>query len=436
MKNIPTPVSLHPWQEKSKSILLQALQNHSVALDCSDTGTGKTVTACAVAKALSIPFAIIAPKVVLPAWKEWCSTFGIYPEFVLNYEKLRTGNTEYIKKLGNKQWEWLNKGPDFLYIFDEVHRCKSYKSQNGAMLEAARPAKIMMLSATAAGSPLDMRFTGRLLGLHNGVNFFSWLHKNGVVKAPWGGMQFRGGKKVLVNIHSKIFPEKGVRIKISDLGDAFPSNQVNAQTFDISPRIGELYQEVEQEIAELKTKALNDRDPESPLTKRLRMRQEIELLRVPVMVEMAEEFLQEGKSVVCFVNFRQTMDALVERLEKHNPVRIVGDQSDQDRQDAINAFQSNAHHVIVCQIAAGGVGVSLHDLHGRPRVSLISPTYSAVDLKQALGRIHRSGSKSPALQYILFAANSVEEEVSQAVRRKLRNIDLLNDGDFIMHNNP
>jgi len=428
------PVVLHPWQEKAKSILLPALQNHSVALDCSDTGTGKTVTACSVAKNLGLPFAIIAPKIVLPAWKEWCSTFGLQPEFVLNYEKLRTGKTKFLKKLGNKQWEWANASPDFLFIFDEVHRCKSYKSQNGAMLEAARPSKILMLSATAAGSPLDMRFTGRLLGLHNGVNFFSWLHKNGVMKAPWGGMIFRGGKKVLVNIHSKIFPEKGVRIKISELGNAFPSNQVNAQTFDISPRIGELYQEVEKEISELKSKTLSDRDPESPLTKRLRMRQEIELLRVPVMVEMADEFLSEGKSVVCFVNFRQTLQAVMDRMEKHNPVFIAGDQSQEDRQDTINAFQSNAHHFLVCQIAAGGVGVSLHDLHGRPRVSLISPTYSAIDLKQALGRIHRSGAKSPALQYILFAANSVEEEVSQAVRRKLRNIDLLNDGDLLTHN--
>lgn len=434
MNAIQTPVTLYPWQKKAQATLLQALQNYSVALDCSDTGTGKTITACAVLKELGLPFAIVAPKVVLPAWREWCSTFGLQPEFVLNYEKLRTGNTAFISKLGNKQWRWKNNSSDFIYVFDEVHKCKSYKSQNGAMLEAARPSKILMLSATAASSPLDMRFTGRLLGLHNGIDYFRWLHKNGVVKAPWGGMQFRGGKKVLVDIHSKIFPHKGVRVKISELGEAFPSNQVNAQTFDISPRIGELYKEVEEEIAELKEKAISDRDPESPLTKRLRMRQEIELLRVPVMVEMAEDFLEEGKSVVCFVNFRQTLKALTDRMEKHQPLQIVGDQSEADRQDAIKAFQSNAHHFLVCQIAAGGVGVSLHDLHGRPRVSLISPTYSAVDLKQALGRIHRSGSKSPALQYILFAANSVEEEVSQAVRRKLKNIDLLNDGDLLTHN--
>ena len=434
MKSIQTLVQLHPWQEKSKSIILQAIRNHSIALDCSDTGTGKTVTACAVAKELGFEFAIIAPKIVLPAWKNWCSTFGLQPKFVLNYEKLRTGNTEFIKKLGNKQWDWRHKGKTFLYIFDEVHRCKSYKSQNGAMLEAAAGSNVLMLSATAAGSPMDMRFTGRLLGLHNGVDYFKWLHKNGVVKAPWGGMTFRGGRRVLTDIHSKIFPAKGVRVRISELGDAFPSNQVNAEVLDISPKIGELYQKVEEEILELKDRSRTDVDPENPLTKRLRMRQEIELLRVPVITEMAEEFIEEDKSVVCFINFRQTLDAIGERMKKHKPVYILGDQTTEERESAIASFQANKSHLIICQIAAGGVGVSLHDLHGRPRVSLISPTYSAVDLKQALGRIHRTGAKTPALQYILFAANSVEEEVSKSVKTKLRNIDLLNDGDLITHN--
>jgi hypothetical protein len=203
---------------------------------------------------------------------------------------------------------------------------------------------------------------------------------------------------------------------------------------DISPKIGELYQKVEEEILELKDRSRTDVDPENPLTKRLRMRQEIELLRVPVITEMAEEFIEEGKSVVCFVNFRQTLDAIGERMKKHKPVYILGDQTTDQRESAIASFQANKSHLIICQIAAGGVGVSLHDLHGKPRVSLISPTYSAVDLKQALGRIHRTGAKTPALQYILFAANSVEEEVSKSVKTKLRNIDLLNDGDLLTHN--
>ena len=61
---------------------------------------------------------------------------------------------------------------------------------------------------------------------------------------------------------------------------------------------------------------------------------------------------------------------------------------------------------------------------------MISPSFSAIDLKQALGRIHRAGGKSPAIQKIIFAADSVEMGVCQAVRRKLTNLDLINDDEL------
>ena len=97
----------------------------------------------------------------------------------------------------------------------------------------------------------------------------------------------------------------------------------------------------------------------------------------------------------------------------------------------IESFQDNRTKVILCALQAGGVGVNLHDLSGdAPRVSLISPSYSAIDLRQALGRIHRAGAKSPAIQKIIFAKDTVEEDVCYAVRAKLRNLDLINDNDI------
>jgi superfamily II DNA or RNA helicase len=80
-------------------------------------------------------------------------------------------------------------------------------------------------------------------------------------------------------------------------------------------------------------------------------------------------------------------------------------------------------------IQAGGLGVSLHDLKGNhPRVSLLTPTDNAVELKQALGRVHRSCGKSKSIQRIIFAAGTVEDKVCVSVRRKLGNIGTVNDG--------
>ena len=82
--------------------------------------------------------------------------------------------------------------------------------------------------------------------------------------------------------------------------------------------------------------------------------------------------------------------------------------------------------MVVANIAAGGTGVSLHDINGkRPRISLISPTFSAKDHLQTLGRIHRNGAKSDAIQKILVAADSIEEKVMESINRKLNNLEAL-----------
>jgi superfamily II DNA or RNA helicase len=152
----------------------------------------------------------------------------------------------------------------------------------------------------------------------------------------------------------------------------------------------------------------------------LRARQEAELGKVPELVALAEDYVEQGLAVVLFVNFRQTAADLVEHL---NCRVIQGGQTAEVRQQAIDRFQKDQDQVLVVNIEAGGTGLSLHDVNGaRPRVSLISPTFNAKSHLQVLGRIHRNGAKSDALQQIVVAADTVEEAVVQAVVRKCKNI--------------
>ena len=103
-----------------------------------------------------------------------------------------------------------------------------------------------------------------------------------------------------------------------------------------------------------------------------------------------------------------------------------GGQSIEQRQEVIDGFQEDRLHTLVVNIAAGGTGLSLHDTRGkRPRISLISPTFSAKEHLQALGRIHRNGAKSDAIQKILVAADSVEEDVLKSIKRKSANLRAL-----------
>jgi hypothetical protein len=49
---------------------------------------------------------------------------------------------------------------------------------------------------------------------------------------------------------------------------------------------------------------------------------------------------------------------------------------------------------------------------------------------QALGRIHRADGKSPCIQTIMFAADTIEEQACRRVQSKINNLDALNDGDL------
>jgi superfamily II DNA/RNA helicase len=166
------------------------------------------------------------------------------------------------------------------------------------------------------------------------------------------------------------------------------------------------------------------------LAKIQKLKQEIEFRKVPIFIEQAQLYLDEEKSVIIFVNYLDTLHILAQELDIK--CKIYGDQSMEKRQEAIDLFQSNEERIIICQIRAGGVGISLHDLHGgHPRVTLINYPDSASDLLQALGRAPRAGAKTAVLQRIIFVANvDYEKKIMQNINKKLANISAINDGDL------
>jgi superfamily II DNA or RNA helicase len=154
----------------------------------------------------------------------------------------------------------------------------------------------------------------------------------------------------------------------------------------------------------------------------------IEALKIPKAIQMAQDFLQAGKSLAIFTNFTDTIGLISAKL-KTNCI-VYGEQKIQDRNDNIDAFNSDKERIILCNIKSGGVGISLHDTHGKfPRVAIVFPSYSAQDMLQALGRINRAGGKTECLQYILFCKNTIEERMCSLIKQKIMDIGYLNDGD-------
>jgi SNF2 family DNA or RNA helicase len=186
---------------------------------------------------------------------------------------------------------------------------------------------------------------------------------------------------------------------------------------------------VREAIAAVRQKAAGDSSNAEHLTAQLRARQVSELQKIPALVELAKDALAEKRSVFIGVNFNDSLDTLKESFGNEIVAIVRGDQTSEDRERNIAAFQADKARILIANLRAGGVGVSLHDLHGRfPRTALICPGWSATDLKQALGRVWRSGGKTTSIQRILYAAGTVEETVAARIEEKLRNLSLLNDG--------
>lgn len=430
---------LYEWQKMSAKRLMMALTTNGSAVDTSDVGTGKTFVSLSVCKALRLKPYVICPKAVIPSWRRAADFIGV-ESIVSNYERVRMGHDFVVKDKKSFKFNFGLEEP--VLIFDEAQNCGGFNTQNAKLMMAAKSnmIKAIALSATLADNPTRMRAVGYMLGLFPYEKYFSWAFSRGVRKGLWGGIEFDGKTEHLLRIHREIFPMRGTRIRVSELGDKFPENQVIPEVLDFgndTKEIDRLWAEMEEELAILKERQSHDKNPDMPMIVQSRARQKIELLKVPIVVDRAISLVEEGKAVAIFCSFNQTVEGLLERIspalsKQGGAAFISGKQkTSEERQAAIDAFQAGKVRVIVCNIMAGGVGINLHDVEGTyPRVSLIFPTFKAEALKQALGRIHRAGAKTKATQYIVYAANTVEEHVCARVEKKLRNMDVLNDGDL------
>ena len=440
---------LLPPQREHAVNLLNSLYINGVACDQSETGVGKTYVAAWIAKNLNSPVVIVCPKVVIPSWTKVLSYFGIKAHCLINYEKLIRGNTEHLSFKDNKDDSAndyiINFPKNSLVILDEVHKCKSGTSKNSDFLIKLKMDgyKTLLLSATTATNPLEMKAFGFATTLHNLVNYRHFITDSGAYVGRFGGYQIDLGSQrtveAMANIHNRLFNEYKVSSRMTRkmFDKIFPDNHVMAECFDMgtnTDKINRVYQQMESELAALEESSVNySQHHFAIMTKARRM---AELLKVPTMVEMIEDWYDEGISPVVFVNFTDTVEAIEKQLAKNRKfdgkiARIVGGQSDKVRQKDIELFQSDDKRIMIANLAAGNAGVSLHDLNGNfARGAIISPSYSAINLLQALGRIHRAEGKTKCIQKVMFAAGTIEEDACKRVQSKLNNLECLNDGDL------
>jgi superfamily II DNA or RNA helicase len=475
---------LQDYQVQATHGLCQAILKYGAAADLSDTGTGKTYVAIGgVCRNLGLRPFIVCPLSVIPKWFEVCAYYGVKPVAVGNYESFKGSGNKYgylsrryypaliaeqvgirtlisptwwcnslaeglkilnlplnypqmwMRRTGRKFQEgecyhdgwfhWVGMPPDVLMIIDEAHRCKAVDSINSKMLIAAKPHKTLLLTATLATTPRELKGAGFILGLHGLRDFNDWCGERGCFKDNCNRWHVLEPEQTMAGIFKEVIPEHGVRIRIAGL-KTFRENLVEARLYSM-PGIDAMNKLYQDTLADIKKRAMKGA---AVLGFLQQYRERVENRKASLLYELVKDYVEKGCSVALFVNYTSTRTALQVKLR--TSCAVHGGQDPEVRENNILKFQSDRSRIIICQTQAGGVGISLHDITGRhPRVALISPTYSAFDLKQALGRVHRAGGRTPCFQYIVYLKGTVEEDVCRKVNSKLNNLSAMSDGDLM-----
>lgn len=446
----PSPaISLKEWQKPLAEHQTRVLRTERVMLSACHTGSGKTYIATQTVKDLGMRTLVVCPKIAITQWKNIIAGMGASPFVVdvVNPEKLvASRNNPYYSDDGG--WRFGNAQPadgGMLLVVDEIHRgCSGIDSKQTLMVarwcNKFHPGnKVLAMSATPFETPLKLRALGYLMGFHKFVknSFYDWMRAHGCGMVNIG--RGRNRRQVFEFTRDRKKAEEIMRVIRHDMGDrfmsvgpdeipGFPDEVKEVVLVDLAKRdhdaLVKAYSEMPERIQHMS---------EDDMVKMLRLRQQAEFCKAETMAQMACDLVEDGNSVFVMVNFTDARTRIEEYLKAKGLkyASIYGGQKEIERQEGIDAFQSNRVHVIIGMAAACSVALSLHDeRHERPRVSLISPGYSASEFSQGLGRIRRVGGTT-AVQKIVIAAGSVEERVGRAIERKMNNLSALTDRDLM-----
>ena len=142
------------------------------------------------------------------------------------------------------------------------------------------------------------------------------------------------------------------------------------------------------------------------------------------MVELCLQALSEGRKVVIFSYFLDTLSFVSDLLlGKALPV-ISGKLSLEKRQEILCQFEEPIARVLPIQIHAGGIGLNIQTAE---IVILCEPQLKPSDEMQAISRIYRMGQVHHVFVYRLLSANTIDETLVKRLHDKQNIFDQFAD---------
>jgi SNF2 family DNA or RNA helicase len=125
--------------------------------------------------------------------------------------------------------------------------------------------------------------------------------------------------------------------------------------------------------------------------------------------------------IVVFCKFLAELEAIQRAADRspHKRVALLtGATPARDRAPLLSLFQEGQIDLLACQLRTGGVSI---DLTAAAEIVAYSYNHSYIDFEQFISRLHRAGQQRPVNVHLLYAVDTVDEEIITVIKNKKDN---------------
>jgi SWI/SNF-related matrix-associated actin-dependent regulator 1 of chromatin subfamily A len=151
--------------------------------------------------------------------------------------------------------------------------------------------------------------------------------------------------------------------------------------------------------------------------------------KIPRLVEMIDEFLDNDKPILIFSNYIAPLKLLNEHYGD-KAAMLTGEMSSKERQHTIDRLTKGEAKVGLFSLMAAGMGIDGLQ-HQIDTVVFLNCDWVPANHEQAEDRTHRIGQKGQVQVYYMLCAETIDEYMRDILKEKQQIADLVVDGALV-----
>ena len=426
-----------PPMDHQKEAIEKLVKNKKFIL-ADDMGLGKTTsTIIAALETGAKKILIVCPASLKINWQREIANYSDRTVYIAEGKKFSDEhdfvivNYDILKNFHNakdqEKSEILKINFD-LVIMDEAHMISNPQAQRTKIANdiANKSNRVWLLSGTPMTSrPMNYY---NLLNLVDSPVAMNWM---AYAKRYCNGFQFSVGKRKVWNVtgasnldelreRTSTHILRRLKEEVLDLPEKIITPvYLRLKSKDYEDLMGDYFNWYDQNPEESSSLTVQ-------FSKLMKVRKVIAQEKINNTIELAENIIEQGKKVIIFTNFTDTLNVIYNHFGK-SAVYLDGSCSKFHRQNAVDEFQTNDKiKVFVGNLKAAGVGITLTSAEA---VIMNDLSFVPAEHAQAEDRSHRIGQKNSTSVYYPLFENTIEGAIYDILNRKKKIISTVMGDD-------